>query len=181
VKYAPLLLVALLGACSQQPVSGNSATAGTANAAAPATAPAAPSAPVVPAITALQPGKWQSTVTILDLKIMGLPPGMKTPQPAPVTRAYCLTPEQASKGPSEMVNKINEQFGDKCSHSRAEFSGGKIGVSLSCQMAGGTLTMEIDGTATPTSIVTDANASLTGKTSMTEKVHSEARRIGACD
>lgn len=170
MRYVPLLLVALLGACSQQPAANGSAEA--ANASAPA--PAAP-------ILAMQPGKWESTVTITDLQIAGMPPGMDQPKPAPKTTSSCMTPEQAANGPARVTDKIKESFGGKCDIAKSEVGGGTIAVSMTCQSPGGPLALTVNGTYSATSITTDAEARLTGKMSMTEKVHSEARRIGACD
>ena len=171
MRYAPLLLVVALGACSQQPGANGNAAGASGTAAAPA----------APAIIAMQPGKWESTVTITDLQISGLPPGTKQPKPPPKTSTSCMTPEQAAKGPSRVTEKLTESFGGKCDIAKSEIGGGRIAVALTCQSPGGPLSLTVNGTYSPTSVTTDAEARLTGKMAMTEKVHSEAHRVGVCD
>ena len=47
------------------------------------------------------PGKWQSTVTITDMQMPNMPPGMGAAMRAhPTVVTACLTPAQAADGPA---------------------------------------------------------------------------------
>lgn len=124
----------------------------------------------------LQPGEWETTIAITELKMTGLPAGMTPPKPEPTTVKTCLTPEQASKGPGDFL----KQAGADCTATTSNYGGGKIDVAMTCKMPQGTLTTHSTGTYSPTEMTADAEASLTGQMSMTQKVHTTARRLGEC-
>ena len=133
-------------------------------------------APPSAAALGLQPGKWETKIEVTDLKMTGMPAGMNIPKPAPVTTTTCMTPEQASKGPGDLLKQANTD----CTINSSTYSGGKIAVEMNCKLPTGTMAMKTSGTYTSTSMTSDAEVSVTGKTSMTQKVHSEARRLGEC-
>ncbi len=192
MKYALVLLLACaLGACGKSEdgitddLVGNTAAAnaiGTGFKSGVVNPDAAPAAPVaLPAgVVAMQPGKWQTTVTITDYSI-STAPGKKLPVPGPKTETFCLTAKDAAKGPQQAIQQTNSQFGEQCKFTTAAFEGGKINAAMRCDLPNGALTVNTTGSYTPTTMSSDAQASLTGKVSMTEKVHSEARLVGACE
>ena len=133
-------------------------------------------APPSAAALGLQPGKWETKMEVTDLKMSGMPAGMTVPKPAPMTTTTCMTPEQASKGPGDLLKRANTD----CTINSSTYAGGKIAMDMNCKMPTGTMAMKTTGTYTPTSMVTDAEVSMTGARSMTQKVHSEAHRVGEC-
>lgn len=133
-------------------------------------------APPSAAALGLQPGKWETRMEVTDIKMSGMPAGMTVPKPAPMTTTTCMTPEQASKGPGDLLKRADTD----CTINSSTYAGGKIAMDMNCKMPTGAMAMKTTGTYTPTSMVTDAEVSMTGKTSMTQKVHSEAHRVGEC-
>jgi hypothetical protein len=133
--------------------------------------------PMSAASLGLQPGKWQTTIEITDLKIANAPAGMPAmPKPAPTTVTTCMTPEQASKGPGELLKNAKAD----CSMTRNVYEGGKMDVAMTCKLPTGTMSSKTTGTYSPTEMTSDAEVEMTGKMSMTEKVHTSAKRIGEC-
>jgi len=73
-----------------------------------------------------------------------------------------------------------KQANTDCTINSSTYAGGKIAMDMNCKMPTGTMAMKTTGTYTATSMATDAEVSMTGKTSMTQKVHTEAHRVGEC-
>lgn len=173
-KPASAILGLSLAACSQQ----SGTTTVTANADTGAVTTTTTGNPPTAASMGIQPGKWQTIVTITDIKMSGLPAGMKLPARVsePTTVTSCVTPEQAAKGPGDFL----KASGGKCTATSSSYAGGKIDVAMSCTLPSGTLTTHSTGTYSPTAMTSDAEASMTGHVAMSEKVHTEAKRIGDC-
>ncbi|WP_337128868.1 hypothetical protein, partial [Staphylococcus aureus] len=60
------------------------------------------------AATPIQPGKWRTTVTVVDMTMPGMPPGvaaMMKRKPTVVTA--CVTPADAAAGPRRVIEKTN--------------------------------------------------------------------------
>jgi len=175
MRTTPLILAATatlaLAACGEK-TSSTTITTNSATGTVTTTGAAPPSA----AALGLQPGKWETKMEVTDLKMSGMPAGMTVPKPAPVTATTCMTPEQASKGPGDLLKQANTD----CTINSSTYAGGKIAMDMNCKMPTGTMAMKTTGTYTATSMATDAEVSMTGKTSMTQKVHTEAHRVGEC-
>ncbi|WP_156347652.1 MULTISPECIES: DUF3617 domain-containing protein [unclassified Sphingomonas] len=125
----------------------------------------------------LEAGKWEVRTQVSDLKMANMPAGMPANPPAQ-TASVCITPEQAAKGPEEML----KQSGADCTVTSNSFAGGKIESEVSCKLPGDMqMKGKTTGTFTPTSFTTDQQMEMTGKTTMSQKVHVEAKRIGNCD
>lgn len=123
----------------------------------------------------LQPGKWETTIAIQEMTVNGVdrtPPGGASQK-----GTSCLTAEQAAKGPGEFLKAA----GSQCTATSSNFGGGRMDVEMACKMPMGTLTTRSTGAYTPTSMTSDAVGSVSGRMSITERVHTEARRIGACN
>lgn len=174
MRSTPLILATAaltLAACGQK-TSSSTITTNSATGTVTTTGDAPPSA----AALGLQPGKWETKVVVTDLKMSGMPAGMTVPKPEPVTTTTCMTPEQASKGPGDLLKQANAD----CTINSSTYAGGKIAMDMNCKLPTGTMAMKTTGTYTATSMSSDAEVSMTGKASMTQKVHSEAHRVGAC-
>ncbi|PCG14102.1 MAG: DUF3617 domain-containing protein [Sphingomonas sp.] len=125
----------------------------------------------------LEPGKWEIRTQVSDLKMKNMPKGVGA-NPPPATMSVCITPEQAAKGPEEML----KQAGSDCTVTSSSYTGGKMESELTCKMpGGGTMHARTKGTFSSTAFTTDQQMEITGTTEMSQKVHSEAKRVGACD
>ena len=126
----------------------------------------------------IKPGKWETTMTVTDVKIANAPAGMPAmPTPQPVTHTSCLTPEQATKGPGEFMKNAKAD----CTSTRNVYDGGKIDVAMTCKLPGGTtMSTKANGTYSPTEMTSDAEVEMTGRMSMTQKIHTVAKRVGDC-
>jgi hypothetical protein len=174
MRTTPLIIATVtlaLAACGEK-TSSTTITTNSATGTMTSTGDAPPSA----AALGLQPGKWETKIEVTDLKMSGMPAGMTIPKPAPMTTTTCMTSEQASKGPGDLLKKANAD----CTINSSTYAGGKIAMEMNCKLPTGTMTTKTTGTYTATSMASDAEVSMTGKTSMTQKVHSEAHRVGAC-
>jgi hypothetical protein len=160
-----------LAACGQK-TSSTTVTTNSATGTVTTTGDAPPSA----AALGLQPGKWETKIEVTDLKMSGMPAGMTVPKPAPMTTTTCMTPEQASKGPGDLLKQAKAD----CAINSNTYAGGKIAMEMNCKLPTGTMVTKTTGTYTATSMTSDAEVSITGNTSMTQKVHTEAHRVGEC-
>lgn len=125
----------------------------------------------------LEPEKWEVKMQASDLKMANMPKGIPANPPVR-TSSVCLTREQAAKGPAEML----QQAGADCTVTSSNFAGGKIETELTCKMPGNTtMHSKSTGTFTPTSFVTDQKMDMQGAMTMSQKIRTEAHRVGACD
>lgn len=177
MKYiATLIATAALAACSQQSstttTSANTADGNTTTTTTTTTSKSGIDVPSAASL-GLQPGKWETKITVSEMVVNG------TKQPAPPTGQpvlSCLTPEMAAKGPGEMLKK----GGADCTSTNTSYSGGKINAEMTCKLPTGTMSSVTTGTYSPTTISTDVDATVTGRMSMKQKIHTEARRVGDC-
>jgi len=104
----------------------------------------------------------------------GAPPNM--PKPAPQTVTSCLTPEQANKGPGELLKNANAD----CTANRSVYADGKIDVDMTCKSQTGTMSVKSTGTYSPTELTSDAHIETTGAMSMSQTTHTVSKRVGDC-
>lgn len=124
----------------------------------------------------VEPGQWETTVTVDSVDMPGAPPQMARMMGGKTTRSsYCLTPEQASKGPQELL-KQNQS----CRFTHYSMTGGRISTEMSCSQNGGTLIARSEGSYTPTSMKVSSVAQMSGKMEMRMSSSMTGRRIGAC-
>lgn len=170
-------LVLTLGACGQ-PSGTTTTTTATGNTTATTTSASTlttdGSGVPTAASLGLQPGKWETRISITSMEINGV----SRPAPPGTGGAVltCLTPETAARGPGEMLKKA----GVNCTTTTASYTGGRIAAQMTCKLPMGTMTSTTTGTYSPTAMTSDADATVTGRMSMREKIHTEARRVGEC-
>jgi len=131
----------------------------------------------------IEPGLWESKVTIQEMNIPGLPPQYadKIKQSMTAhrerTAKHCIT-EADVKKPKE------DFFGaDKsCKYNHFTMGGGKIDIAMSCSEEGTTQTTMLAGSYTPTTYSLDMSSSGSGgqQNGMTMKMHVDAQRAGEC-
>jgi hypothetical protein len=134
----------------------------------------------------VDPGKWQTKISLLDIDIPGLPAQAAQQMKQTMAKVQdnsfetCLT-EADVKRPKEdfFAGKSND-----CRYDHFTMSGGKIDAALKCDAKqSGTMTMAINGTysrdAYEATMAMEMSGGPGGK-GMKMKSHSESRRIGAC-
>lgn len=98
-----------------------------------------------------------------------------------MTETQCLTPEQASRPPSEIFARRQSS---RCTYDSFDMAGGKIKAKMTCPGgSSGTMIMTMDGTYTPTRYTMDAVMDVQapdGAQSMKMSVRSVGTRTGAC-
>jgi hypothetical protein len=131
----------------------------------------------------VEPGLWESKVTVHEMNIPGMPPefAQKMKQTMaehqPDASRSCLTPDEV-KRPKE------DFFGaDKsCRYEHFTMGGGKIDIRMQCKQEGFTQDTTMTGSYTPTTYSMDMASEASGgeRSGMTMKMHVDARRVGEC-
>ena len=134
--------------------------------------------------TMVEPGLWQSKVTIHDMNIPGMPAAFADKMKQSMAEhqqqssKHCLTKED--------VKKPKEGFfagADKsCHYGHFAMGGGKMDIQMVCDMDGATQTTNMSGTYTPTTYSMDmsSHGSAGGEKGMVLKMHVDSQRIGEC-
>ena len=134
----------------------------------------------------LEPGEWENSVEIVDVKIEGLPEGapagIMDSMKGKVTKSKsCITKEQAENLGAEF---FAAQEKTNCEVKKFEMSGGAVSSEMACSNMGGApgnMTMAMDGQYGPSSydMTMNMNGGASGmKMDITAK--SIGKRIGAC-
>lgn len=141
---------------------------------------------------ALQPGEWETTSEVVDVKMEGAPKGMPpgaldAMKGRKTTFKNCITPEQAANPSADFLTAQKES---KCTYSGFQMTGGTVQGAISCpggQGRGMTATMK--GIYTPTSYDIGMDMTTGGggagdasapAMSMQMKMRTTGKRIGEC-
>jgi hypothetical protein len=137
---------------------------------------------VMTSASMVEPGLWQSKVTVLDMNIPGMPAQYAAKMKQEIAKQrnessnHCIKPED--------VKKPQEDFfgADKsCRYEHFTMGGGKIDIAMVCKRENMTQTMNMAGNYTPTTYSMDMNMNGAGPQSgMTMKMHVDSQRIGEC-
>ena len=136
--------------------------------------------------TMVRPGKWSSTVSILEMDMAGMPPEMaakiKSEITKPRTVEQCLTPEQVDH-PEKMLAQVPAG----CRYQHYKMEGGKVDGKMSCDGPMGKQEMAVQGTygsdrysMTITSKITPAPGSPVAA-ALNSKMKIDSHRVGECD
>lgn len=134
----------------------------------------------------IDPGRWETKVSLLDVDIPGMPPQMANQMKQSMSKmqehnfASCLTEED--------VKRPKEDFfagkGEDCRYDHFTMSGGKIDAALRCEgkREGGAMTMTINGSYSRDNYeaTTAMNVSGGREGAMKMRSHSESHRVGQC-
>lgn len=134
----------------------------------------------------LEPGEWENTVEIVDVKIDGLPEGaptsmMDSMKGKVTTSKSCITEEQA-KNPGAQFFAAQEKT--NCEVKKFNMSGGAVSSEMTCNDMGGApgeMTMTMDGQYGPSSY--DMTMNMIGGAAgmkMNISAKSNGKRIGKC-
>lgn len=109
-------------------------------------------AAATPAAPQVRPGQWQQQVRTTELDAPGLPPQALQMMPKSFSNSYCLTPEEAARGPREMLESAQRKDGG-CTYTNFSMEGGKLTADMQCKGGAGgagTMRMQMRGTYTAT-------------------------------
>lgn len=131
----------------------------------------------------VSPGRWQSTMTINEMKMPGMPPEFAEQMKAHMGKAKtfetCLTPEEAKRPKGDF---FGAQKG--CIYDRFTMGAGKIDAAMTCTAGGAKRTMTMSGTYAPDSyrmtVASEATGGGTGPDAMSMNMTLDAKRTGAC-
>ena len=124
----------------------------------------------------LQPGKWQESVTIVDVQVPSAP-AIATSLKGHTTRiTTCLTPAQVAQGPHIALSGGTRL----CRFTGFSFAGGQMRSTMVCNGRSGPTVTRSSGSYTPTSIDIIGSAATSGVMKMTMKTHTIGHRIGRC-
>jgi hypothetical protein len=137
----------------------------------------------------VRPGKWSSTVAVVEMTSPGMPPVMQAMMKQrigqPRTVEACLTPEQVDN-PERMLGQIPAS----CRYERYVMGKGKLDGRLRCAADGADQEMSVSGTysddryslliANRTTVAPGARGDQPGGT-MSMKMKVDSRRLGECD
>lgn len=137
----------------------------------------------------VRPGKWASTVSVLEMDSPGMPPEMQAMMKErigqPRTVEACLTADQVDN-PERMIGNVPAS----CKYSRYTMGGGKMNGTMRCEQNGMTQEMTVAGTysADSYSLTIDNKTTVAGPAAagqpvgnMAMKMKVDSRRIGECD
>ena len=134
----------------------------------------------------LEPGEWENTVEIVDVKVEGLPEGtpdgvMDGMKGKVTTSKSCITEEEA-KNPGAQFFAAQEKT--NCEVKKFNMSGGAVSSEMACKNMGGgpgNMTMTMDGQYGPSSY--DMTMNMMGGAAgmkMNISAKSNGKRIGSC-
>ena len=131
----------------------------------------------------VNPGKWQQTVTMVDMTAPGMPPQIRDAMKQSVGESQvhetCLTPEQAKSPREDFFAGADKN----CRYEHFKWGSGKVDIRLLCKHPQATQTMELTGDYEPDRYTMAMTASTKGKTAAEEmvmKMRVDAKRIGRC-
>jgi hypothetical protein len=134
----------------------------------------------------VEPGLWESKVTIQEMNIPGLPPEyaekMKQHMAANrmQTSKHCLTPDEVKKPKEDFFAGKDKS----CKYSHFTMGGGKIDIQMVCNEEASTQTTNMSGSYTPTSYSMDMSSNGSGGSGegkgMSMKMHVDSQRVGEC-
>lgn len=128
------------------------------------------------------PGRWESTVRVIEVAMPGMPAGMAEQMKAGMGKerkiATCLTKEQAAKPSADFFNRDSKQ----CTYDHFTLGGGKIDSKMTCAAAGGArATVKMAGTYSPDRYAMDMTSDIPGPNGrMTMRMTVAAVHVGAC-
>lgn len=132
----------------------------------------------------IEPGEWESKLSIQQMAIPGLPPEAQQRMKASMARnqvhttRQCLTAEQVKQPKADFFTGEDKS----CRYEHFTMGDGKIDIQMSCKEEGATQTTNMSGTYTPTSYSMDMSSAGSGdeQSGMGMKMHVDSRRVGEC-
>lgn len=159
-----------LAACGKPKVEADNATPAEVAKAAAGSAPS------------FQPGRWETTVTMVKMEMPGMPPqaqAMMSHAQKSHTHSACITAEQAAKPDKDFFNSGRSD----CVYDHFSLGDGKLDSKMTCKEEGHTMTMEMQGTFAPGEWQAHmvARGSMGGAGEMTSETEVHSKRVGDCN
>ena len=135
--------------------------------------------------TFVDPGRWHTEVTLLDIDVPGMPPQMKQQMKQSMARMQehgfdtCISEADAKKPKENFFAGKNNQ----CTYDHFTMSGGRVDAAMHCAgRSSENMAMTITGTYSRDAYeaTMTINASGPDGRGMTAKSHSVAHRVGQC-
>lgn len=124
---------------------------------------------------ALQPGKWEHRVVIVDVQMPHPPVGLvESMRGRPTSVVTCLKPEEARLGPRAV---LRADLG--CTFSRFDADSGKLAMTMVCDRPTGKSTIASEGSFTATGYTLRGRSKMIGQP-ITIVTQTSGRRIGDC-
>ena len=131
----------------------------------------------------IEPGLWQSKVTLHEVNIPGMPAEMATRMKAMMAErqekasSHCITAADVKKPKEDFFGGQDKS----CHYAQFTMGGGRIDIQMVCNREGMTQTMNMKGTYTPTTYSMDMASEGTGAgQNMSMKMHVDSQRVGEC-
>lgn len=179
MKYAVSILAVLsLAACNKGPqVNLKNATAGEVT-------QAVKQSGVMNGGQMVEPGLWESKVTVQEMNIPGIPAQyadrmkQSMAEHQQQTSKRCLTAAEVRKPKEDFFAGEDKS----CKYQHFTMGDGKIDIQMVCSEEGSTQTTSMSGSYTPTSYSMDMSSNASGGEAkgMTMKMHVDSRRVGEC-
>jgi hypothetical protein len=136
----------------------------------------------------LEPGQYEVSYQLLEFDIPGAPESVKQQAQAAMGGAsevakgfsYCLTPEEAGKGPQGMLEQMAER---DCTFAKFDVSGGTVSADMQCaEDDGTTIHMLMDGemSSTGSTMTMTLEQEIAGMGAVRMKSRATSRRTGDC-
>jgi hypothetical protein len=110
----------------------------------------------------VNPGKWQQTVTLLEIDAPGMPPEARQMMQKAMDQVQqhevCLTPEQAKSPKADFFTGKDQN----CRYEHFKWGGGKIDLKLDCQHPNAKQVMLLTGDYDPDSYTMTMTADTAG-------------------
>ena len=124
----------------------------------------------------VEPGQWEIAVTINSADMPGAPPAIAKMMVGRTTRIkHCITPEDAARGPQDMLKSDKN-----CIFTKYSMVGGKLNSEMTCTRGGTTTTAVSTGTFTPTSFTANGRSTVSGQMPVTMTATTVGKRVGDC-
>jgi hypothetical protein len=135
----------------------------------------------------MSPGRWEGTMTIIDMQIPGMPAEMGEKMKDQMSKGHsfsnCLTPEQANKPTADFFSGGN----NSCVYDHFSMNNGQLDAAMTCknQGPGGTMHATMKGNFSSDSLqlaMTSKSEGTSGQpmTNMTMSMKMESKRVGEC-
>ncbi len=133
-----------------------------------------------------QPGQYSLKVELTEFDVPNMPEQMKGQMRTAMesgfaqTNSYCMTAEQAEKGPRAMAEQMNNA---PCTYSRFEVNGGKLDAEGTCKGQDGMegkIAMQGETTATSSTMTVNMEQGLPGGTKANIGMKMTSERTGEC-
>lgn len=133
----------------------------------------------------VQPGRWEGTMTINDMKMPMLPPDQQAKLSGKVGSTdkivSCVTPEQVKANKAFFTGNDDKS----CKYDHFSMSGGAIDATMTCGEQGNTMKATMNGTYSPDHYHMTMATDTTGAKdnpygTMSMKMTIDAQRVGEC-